>query len=141
MAGGLGWDGVGVAWVARRPPRRAPELPGQLALLLERHSLLALGWGGQSQAWFPAGQLVFFSGWSPRRACALHNLEGSLQIALQAEQQGGRRELRPMRGPSCLLQGTGSVLTLQSARPSSVRRRPQPGTSGAATVPRRLAVS
>ena len=62
-----------------------PDLPGQLALLWERHSLLAPGWGGQGQAWLPACQLVFFSGWSPRRACARHDLEGSLQIALQAE--------------------------------------------------------
>ena len=46
-----------------------------------------------------------------------------------------------MQGPSGLLRGAGSMLTSQSPRPSAVRRRPQPGTSGVVTGLGALAVA
>ena len=89
-----------MAWVGEEPSPRCQTSRGQLGLLQERRSLLARGWEGQSQAWLPARQLVFFSGWNPRRACVCHDLQGSLQMALQAESPvrsqagGGSRDPR-----------------------------------------------
>lgn len=104
---GQEWGWLG--WVRSPPPGRQTSR-GQLGLLQERRSLLARGWEGQSQAWLPARQLVFFSGWIPRRACVRHDLQGSLQMALQAEspvrsQAGGGS--RDPRGAQLLAVGRG----------------------------------
>lgn len=100
--GWLGW--------ARSPPPGRQTSRGQLGLLQDWCSLLARGWEGQSQAWLPARQLVFFSGWNPRRACVRHDLQGSLQMALHAEppvrsQAGGGS--RDPRGAQLLAVGCG----------------------------------